>query len=698
MVGVTKLSKVSLIVPRSDIPAALRRLSEFGMFHPVQPQSESYDPKLDELASKAFKVYIALGEIIRDTKLQLEPGVIEILMKGYNVSKEKFTATDWEDLVNKVEVEAEPLIDEINRALGEAADAEKRLQSESAMKEALKLVSGFSIDFRQFTSLKRFHVVFAVAASKDLLEIKNSLPDSIIIDSPLTETESAVVIASPKAIGATVEKVLRSFEVEPFSIPADLPQNPAEAYKAIEARALELQNKAESSKQKLADVVTKNQDRILALHEVSKSAYEVLNQMKKSGDLKRMAIIQGYIAYVDEHRFNETFGKWITIAEEVHEQHGNHGEQNAQEIPTLMTNPSFTGSFEAITLNQGFPRYGEFDPTIIIGIVFPIFFGIMFGDLGHGMVMLLFGLLLFQRGTPGLKKWGMIFAVAGASSSIMGVLVGEAFGLEIRQYLPALGQFTVLELVERFHEGEALATPIINTVTLKFMLKVTLMLGMLHLISGILIGLWNEVKHKENNEIIIERIPTLTMYIGLIMVMFAVVGARFDVFGSFSDYEHATPIFFFFNGPPVAITANIGAAILVCSVIYYIAAKPLFIKMGKIPKEPIGMVLMVGVIEGIIGKVPQLLSNTISYVRLAILLGVHAALMIVVNKLWQAGLWIVPAIVVLNILIIVFEGLIVYIQDLRLHLYEWFTKFYGGTGAPFRQLRPVTLRSEIEWK
>ena len=125
--GVTKLSKVSLILPRSDVPVVLRELSEFGMFHPAQPHSESYDLELDEFASKAFKTYIALGEIIRDTKLQLEPGLIEILLKGYNVSKEKFHATDWEDLVNKTEAEAKPLVDEIGRVLGEAADAEKKL-------------------------------------------------------------------------------------------------------------------------------------------------------------------------------------------------------------------------------------------------------------------------------------------------------------------------------------------------------------------------------------------------------------------------------------------------------------------------------------------------------------------------------------------------------------------------------------------
>jgi len=58
---------------------------------------------------------------------------------------------------------------------------------------------------------------------------------------------------------------------------------------------------------------------------------------------------------------------------------------------------------------------------------------------------------------------------------------------------------------------------------------------------------------------------------------------------------------------------------------------------------------------------------------------------------------VLPFVVILNLLIIIFEGLIVYIQDLRLHLYEWFTKFYGGTGTPFKQLQPYAIRSEIEW-
>lgn len=696
--GVTKLSKVSLIVPRSEVPAALRELSEFGMFHPSQPHSESYDPKLDELSSKAFRTYIALGEIIRDTKLQMEPSVLEILMKGYNVPKEKFTATDWEDLVSKAEADAKPLIDEISRALGEAGDAEKRLQSELALKEALKLVSEFSIDFRKFTALKRFHVVFAVITAKDLPEIRKSLPDSIVIDATLTKTESVVVVAAPKSRADLVEKVLRSFEVEPFSITSDLPQNPAEAYKAIQQRVAETEKNLELTKQKLDDAVKSSQSKILALYEISKSAYEILNEMKKSGDLRRMAIIQGYIPHADERRFKETFGRWITVAEEVRAPHDHHGEEHAPPIPTLMSNPSFTSSFEVIALNQGAPRYGEIDPTTIISLIFPIFYGIMFGDFGHGMVILLFGLLLLQRKAPGLKKWGVMFSLAGVSASVVGLLIGEAFGLEIKTYVPALGQLTLVEMVERFHEGVPLAVPTINTATLKLMLKISMILGIIHLFIGNIIAVLNEVRNKAYAEMIAERIPSLTMYLGFVLLLFAIVGARFQVFGAFADFSTPTPFFFFFNGPPIGGVAVAGTVILVGSLIFYIVGKPLFIRMGKLPKEPIGMAVLQNVIEGIFEKVPGFLSNTVSYVRLAILLSVHAALLIALNIAWSLGTVAIPLIIVCNILIILLEGMIVFIQDLRLHLYEWFTKFYGGTGIPFRQLSPVTIRSEIEWK
>lgn len=699
--GVTKLSKVSVIVPRSEVPFVLRELSEFGMFHPSQPHSEKYDPKLDDLSSRAFRTYIALGEIVRDASLKLEPGILDILAKGYHISKEKFTVSDWEDLVNRVEADAKPLIDEIGRALGIANEAEKTFSSDKALREALRLVSGFSIDFKQFAALKRVRIIFAVVTAKDLREVKKSLPEAIVVDAPLTKAESAVVIAAPKSSGEFVEKVLRSFEVEPFSIPPDLPQNPTEAFKVVDARVSETEKKLTESKQRLAETVKNNENRILAFYEISKTAHSVLDEMKRLGDLKRMAVLQGYIPHAREPQFKESFGKWITVAEEVHPVavHGHGGEHEQSDVPTLMSNPGFMKSFEVITMNQGAPRYGEIDPTAIIGLIFPIFYGIMFGDLGHGSVMLLFGVLLLARKAPSLKSWGRVLALAGLSSAVVGLLIGEAFGLEIKVFIPPLGQFTLVELVERFHEGQPLAIPTINIVALKLMLKISILLGMAHLATGHLVGIANDIRNKANAELIAERLPTFAMYIGFIFLFFAFLGARFQISALFSDYSRATPLFFFLQGPPVAVSGTIAVALLAGPLALYVIAKPAFIVMGKFPRESVGMAAMQNLIEGVFEKIPSFLSNTVSYTRLAVLLTVHASLLIALNLAWKMPFGSgIPLIIISNILIIALEGLIVYIQDLRLHLYEWFTKFYGGTGIMFRRLTSESVRSEIEWK
>ena len=126
------------------------------------------------------------------------------------------------------------------------------------------------------------------------------------------------------------------------------------------------------------------------------------------------------------------------------------------------------------------------------------------------------------------------------------------------------------------------------------------------------------------------------------------------------------------------------------------------IKIGSLRGESVGSALFNGGLE-VFERISQFLSNTISYVRLAIMLLVHAVLLLIANLYfgpsglavsWPGG---VPIWVILNCLIIAFEAFVVYVQDLRLHIYEFFTKFYRGTGVPFRKILPDRSRIEIKW-
>jgi len=90
-----------------------------------------------------------------------------------------------------------------------------------------------------------------------------------------------------------------------------------------------------------------------------------------------------------------------------------------------------------LTKLYGLPSYDEVDPTPVMAVTFPLIFGLMFGDLGHGLILFLGALLLsFIIKSP--EEWRTfcrILAACGFAAVIAGLLFGEAFG---KHLLPSL--------------------------------------------------------------------------------------------------------------------------------------------------------------------------------------------------------------------------------------------------------------------
>jgi len=170
---------------------------------------------------------------------------------------------------------------------------------------------------------------------------------------------------------------------------------------------------------------------------------------------------------------------------------------------------------------------------------------------------------------------------------------------------------------------------------------------------------------------------------------FVGVGFSFNVLGS----SARAPLV----GIPNNVLGAISLAVLVPSMLVLLAGKAVAIGAGKLKEGSVVGALSNGGLE-VFERITQFMSNTISYVRLAVMLLVHAALLLIINLMqpWSNPVFIAPWIV-LNLLILSFEAFIVYVQDLRLHLYEFFTKFYLGTGKPFRKILPDRVRIRINW-
>ena len=100
------------------------------------------------------------------------------------------------------------------------------------------------------------------------------------------------------------------------------------------------------------------------------------------------------------------------------------------DVPVLLKNNKFASNFEWIISLYSLPRYGSFDPTFIMAICYSILFGIMFADVGYGLIMVLVGFLVpkILNPSPWANGFFRSFGWCGVFCIVMGVLFGGYFG------------------------------------------------------------------------------------------------------------------------------------------------------------------------------------------------------------------------------------------------------------------------------
>jgi V/A-type H+-transporting ATPase subunit I len=433
------------------------------------------------------------------------------------------------------------------------------------------------------------------------------------------------------------------------------------------------------------------------MHENAFVAKEVLETLRKPGGTKNFAVIQGYIPKKMENNFKQVTSQWTTITEEIKD------EETLSNLPVYLDNPKWVRTYEVITNSQGIPRRGEFDPTWFIALMWPIFYGIMFADVGHGLLLMCLGLLFKFKGQGTLSRWGMLLAMSGAAGAVAGVFQGEAFGFHLEHFA---GFEALLHEGGPLHSIEWLVGAI-SVAELTFdqvimILKVSIFLGVIHLAWAFLLRIRNYMKKQDKDPLIFEAIPNLFMWLGVFGVMMGAIGSGYDVMNMYSRI-HAEAV------PWVSVLVGEWAVVWLVvrvSIIIILACVVLMIVGGirhnkKHPDDGGDMVSVI--MEVLLGKTIECLAHTISYARIGIMLLVHAALLLTVNQAYESlgGLDSPGSLVLIvggQLGIMMIEGLIVYIQSLRLHLYEFFTKWYDGGSQPFKQLVPEMVYNKYSWK
>ena len=323
------------------------------------------------------------------------------------------------------------------------------------------------------------------------------------------------------------------------------------------------------------------------------------------------------------------------------------------ECPTLLKNNWFAKPFEMFLGMYGVPKYTDFDPTGFVAFTYCLLFGIMFGDLGQGLVLFILGFVF--------EKKGQIFGIinrCGITSMIFGFLFGSVFGYE--------------ELLNPVHQSlfgvrEKLFDVMAQSSTMVLLIG-AVAIGAVLILTTQCMNIVNRFKHHQLGDAIFSQngIAGLVFYGGIVFAIVATMLLGWNVLN------------------PVYL-----GIFIVLPVISFVMKEPLSNavehKTVK-PEEGWGGYIAQSIFE-LIDVLLTFVTNSMSYLRVGGFVLSHAGMMLVVMTLVEmTGKAGVAVLIFGNIFVMVLEGLIVGIQTLRLEYYEMFSRYYDAGGVQFNAL------------
>lgn len=323
--------------------------------------------------------------------------------------------------------------------------------------------------------------------------------------------------------------------------------------------------------------------------------------------------------------------------------------------PTSLKNNWFFKPFELFVEMYSLPSYNEIDPTVFLGITYSFLFGLMFGDVGQGLLLALIGFIGEKK--TGNRLLGIIGRI-GLSSIFFGFLFGSVFGFE--EVLNPIHQslFHVPHKLFEVMDGSSTMTLLIAAVIIGAILMITTMLMRMVIMF----------KQKKMAEVLFSH----NGLAGLVFYSYLLAGMACSMIGAPSIFKQ--PYLIFFVYVPIAC---------------FFMKEPLtsYLAHEKMtPHQGWGNFFLETFFE-VFEILLSFVANSLSYLRVGGFILSHAGMMLVVMTLnamvGKAGFLVI---VLGNLFVVCLEGLIVGIQTLRLQYYEMFSRYYVGGGRKFVSL------------
>jgi len=620
MLSPYSMSKLLITGPKTYMEPVVRELYKLGVLHIVE-----HIKKQDIDIGNPLKNADTLSEIL--VRIRSVSSHLNIDKKEKDANKTFKLKKDHYDL----DEVSRSLTEEVKGHLNNLKDIESRTEKNSSIIRQLTILDSLNLPleaFNDFNSITCFagYLKNIDKFEKKLTELTNKFE--------LYKTEkNLIALFIDHKVNEKALELLREFDFSELdlsgikNLEGDVKQNITQ----LETEISSLNKEKQEANNQLEQLKNKWKDYLIFTEQFLVEELEKAESPLKFAATKNAFVIKGWVPanQLNEVKkaLNQATKEKIYIQTEIITEKDN--------VPVKLKNPKPVQPFEFFINLYSLPNYKEIDPTFYIFLIFPLLFGFMLGDMGYGLVTLIIALLLRKK-LPKAKMFFDIFVFSSLSTIFFGALFGEVFGEEV------LFGVALPHIFSRAHSTDIL-------------LAISILFGIFHLFAGLMIGFVAVYRQHGLKHAVYEKAGWMLLFPGLIkliLILDLIKGGLKNMMGYLVPHDYIL----------IALTV-LGIALI-------------FLGEG-----------MRGLIE-----LPSIFSNILSYGRLMAIGIASVMLAIIINDmaapLFQGG--IVMIIIGIFVLIIghtiniAIGWLGCFLQSLRLHYVEFFTKFFKGGGKIYK--------------